>query len=390
MEDFFKLDDLFTEEEKLIRQTVRTWVDTQVTPRMTQAYEAAVFPIEFISDCADMGLLGMTLPEKWGGSNASQVAYGLACQELERGDSGLRSFVSVQNSLCIYPIYQYGSEAQKDHYLRLMVKGDCIGCFGLTEPHAGSDPNSLTTRATPVPGGYELNGSKLWITNATIADIAIVWAKIEDNTIRGFIVHKKSPNHPHGFVAHELKHKLSLRASITGELVFEKCFVPQDHLLPGSDIGLLAALGCLTKARYGIAFGAIGAAMACYEIALAYTQQRIQFGKPLASFQLVQKSLVDMFTEIMKGQMLNLQLGRLHDKNQHTYVMVSLAKMNACQEALKIARAARNLLGANGISLEYGVMRHMANLESVFTYEGTDNMHHLIIGKYLTGLDAFK
>lgn len=390
MEDFLNLDDLFSEEEKLIRHSVRTLVDKQVTPIITSAFEEGTFPIELIQHCANLGLFGMSLPEKWGGSNASQVAYGLACQELERGDSGLRSFVSVQNSLCMYPIYQFGSEDQKEKYLKSMAKGECIGCFGLTEAQAGSDPGSLTTRARKVKGGYQLNGSKLWITNATLADIAIVWAKIEDDSIRGFIVHKKSDEHPHGFVARPLKHKLSLRASITGELIFEDCFIPEDQLLPGTHTGLVAALQCLTKARYGIAWGAMGAAMACYEMALEYTQQRIQFGKPLASFQLVQKALVDMFNEIIKAQVLNLQIGRLHDKNEHSYVMVSLAKMNACQEALKIARSARNLLGANGISLDYHVIRHMTNLESVFTYEGTDNMHHLIIGKYLTKLDAFK
>lgn len=389
MEDFLKLDALLTEEEKLVRQSVRAMVDSEVIPVMADAYEKGIFPTKLIEQCAAMGLFGMTLPPKWGGSNASQVAYGLACQELERGDSGLRSFVSVQSSLSMYPIYEYGSEAQKEQYLPKMAKGELIGCFGLTEPNAGSDPSSLTTRAQKVSGGYCINGSKLWITNATIADLAIVWAKIEDDTIRGFIVEKKSPHNPSGFKSNEIKHKLSLRASITGELVFEDCFVPQENLLPGSHIGLRAPLGCLTKARYGIAWGVMGAAMACYDRVLAYTKQRFQFGKPIASFQLVQKDLVEMFNEIVKAQLLNLQLGRLHDQNQHTYVMVSLAKMNACKEALKIARMARNLLGANGISLEYDVMRHMANLESVFTYEGTDNMHHLIIGQYLTGLNAF-
>lgn len=384
MEDFLKLDNLLTEEEKLIRQSVRSMVDTQVIPLMSDAYERGIFPLELIKECANMGLFGMTLPTQWGGSDASQVAYGLVCQELERGDSGLRSFVSVQSSLCMYPIYQYGSQAQKEKYLLKMAKGELIGCFGLTEANAGSDPSSMTTRAKKVAGGYRINGSKLWITNATIADLVIVWAKIEDDSIRGFIIEKPD------FKANEIKHKLSLRASITGELVFEDCFVPQENLLPGSDIGLLAPLACLTKARYGIAWGVIGAAMACYEKALAYTKQRVQFKKPLASFQLVQKDLVDMFSEIVKAQCLNLQLGRLHDNNQHTYVMVSLAKMNACKEALKIARMARNLLGANGISLEYDVIRHMANLESVFTYEGTDNMHHLIVGRYLTDLDAFQ
>jgi len=389
MDDFFKLDGLLTSEEKSLRAAVGDMVRSQWLPIIAQAYEKAEFPLFIIKQCAQMGLLGMTLPVQWGGSGASQVAYGLVCQELEKGDSGLRSFVSVQSSLSMYPIYQYGSELQKQRYLAPMAKGELIGCFGLTEANAGSDPGSMTTYVKKVPGGYYLNGAKLWITNATIADIAIVWAKIEDNTIRGFIVEKQSINNPRGFKAYAIPNKLSLRASMTGELVFEDCFIPDENLLPGTDIGLVAALGCLTKARYGIAWGTIGAAMACYEIALEYTKIRTQFGKPLASCQLVQKDLVDMLNEILKAQLLNLHLGRLHDKNEHDYTMVSLAKMNACSQALKIARMARNLLGANGISLEYHVMRHMANLESVFTYEGTDNMHHLIVGKQITGYSAF-
>lgn len=389
MEDFFKINDLLTDEEKHIQQAVRTMVDNIVIPRMPDAYEKAEFPLEFISHCAQLGLFGMTLSEQWGGRHVSQVAYGLVCQELERGDSGLRSLVSVQNALCMYPIERYGSNAQKQKYLPPMIKGECLGCFGLTEPDVGSDPSHLKTRAKKVPGGYHLTGSKRWVTNATIADIAIIWARTEEDLIRGFIVEKKGPNNPSGFVANEIKHKLSFRASISGELVFENYFVPEENLLPGTDIGLAAALSCLTKARYGIAWGAIGAAMACYEVALDYTKKRIQFSKPIAQFQLVQHTLVEMFNEIIKSQLLNFQLGRLHDKNQHTYVMVSMAKMNACKEALKIARMARDLLGANGIILDYAVIRHMTNLESVFTYEGTDNIHHLIVGKYLTGLDAF-
>jgi glutaryl-CoA dehydrogenase len=387
MEDFLKLDDLLTEEEKLTRQMVRAMVDEQVIPRISDAFDKAEFPMEFISHCAKLGLLGLTLSKEWGGANASQVAYGLMCQELERGDSGLRSFVSVQNALSMYPIERFGSDAQKQKYLPSMVKGEMIGCFGLTEPDIGSDPAHLKTRAKKVEGGYLLQGAKRWVTNGTIAHIAIIWAKTEDDKIRGFIV-EKNPN-PKGLITNEIKHKLSLRASISGEFVFDNCFVPEENLLPGTEIGLGAALACLTKARYGIAWGAIGAAMACYETALRYTKERIQFGKPIAQFQLVQHDLVEMFNEIVKAQVLNLQIGRLHDKNQHTFVMVSLAKMNACKEALKIARMARNLLGANGIILDYTVIRHMANLESVFTYEGTNNMHHLIVGKYLTGLDAF-
>lgn len=385
MEDLFCLDDLLTFDEKLIRDSVRRFVDEDITPIMAECYEKAIFPRELIKKVADLGLLGMTLPEIYGGANASAVAYGLVCQELERGDSGLRSFVSVQSSLCMYPIFAYGNDEQKSRFLPSMAKGEIIGCFGLTEPDSGSDPSSMKTRAKKVVGGWQLNGAKMWITNAPIADLSIVWAKDDEGLVKGFIVEKGFA----GFKTNEIHHKLSLRASITGEIVLEDCFVPDSHYLPGTVKGLSCALGCLTKARYGIAWGAMGAAMACYEAALAYSKERSQFGKPIGSFQLIQASLVDMVTEIVKAQAMNLQLGRLNDQNRGTFVMVSLAKMNACKEALKIARAARNILGANGISLEYHVIRHMANLESVFTYEGTDNMHHLIVGKHITGLDAF-
>ncbi len=385
MEDLFCLDDQLTQEEKLIRSSVRRFVDEEITPIMPDCYEKAIFPRELIKKVADLGLFGMTLPEIYGGANATAVAYGLVCQELERGDSGLRSFVSVQSSLSMYPIFAYGNDEQKSRFLPSMAKGETIGCFGLTEPDAGSDPSSMKTRAKKVQGGWQLNGAKMWITNATIADLAIVWAKDDEGYVKGFIVEKGFA----GFKTNEIHHKLSLRASITGEIVLEDCFVPDSHFLPGTTKGLSCALGCLTKARYGIAWGAMGAAMACYEAALAYAKERTQFGKPIGAFQLIQASLVDMVTEIVKAQALNLQLGRLNDQNRGTFVMVSLAKMNACKEALKIARAARNILGANGISLEYHVIRHMANLESVFTYEGTDNMHHLIVGKHITGLDAF-
>lgn len=384
-EDFLKLDDQLETEEILIRNNVRKFVDDDVIPLMPDAFEQGRFPMGLIAKIAELGLFGMTFSEQWGGSGASQVAYGLVCQELERGDSGLRSFVSVQSSLCMYPIERYGSELQKQRFLKKMTQGEIIGCFGLTEPDAGSDPASMTTKAEKVEGGWRLNGTKMWITNATIADVAIVWARISEKEYRGFIVERGFP----GFEAKEIKHKMSLRASITGELIFNDCFIPDENLLPGSDVGLQAPLSCLTKARYGIAWGAMGAAQACFESALHYCKDRVQFKKPLASFQLVQKDLVDMFCEIVKAQTMNLQLGRLHDKGEHHYAMVSLAKMNACREALSIARKARNLLGANGISLEYPVIRHMNNLESVFTYEGTDNMHHLIVGRYLTGFSAF-
>lgn len=384
MEDFLFLEDDFTPEERLIRDEARRFVDRDVIPIMADAYETAQFPQQFILQCAALGLLSLKLPIEYGGSGRSAIAYGLVCQELERGDSALRSFISVQNALCMFPILTFGSEAQKQNFLPKMAKGKLIGCFGLTEPDAGSDPSSLRTQAKKVSGGWLLNGVKRWVTNGTIADCAIIWAHTVDG-IRGFIVEKDFP----GCTRREIKKKMSLRASISAELFFKDCFVPESHYLPGTEIGLVAALQCLTEARYGIAWGAIGSAMACYEIALNYCKERKQFNRPLASFQLVQKDLVTMFLEIQKALCLNLQLGRLKEKGQCTYPMVSLAKLNACREALKIARMARNLLGANGITSEYAVIRHMSNLESVFTYEGTDNIHHLIVGKYITGLDAF-
>lgn len=384
MEDFLFLEDNFAPEERLIRDEVRRFVDRDVIPMMADAYETATFPQQLIPKLAELGLLGLKLPNQYGGVGASAIAYGLVCQELERGDSGLRSFVSVQNALCMFPIFTFGSETQKNTFLPKMAEGKLIGCFGLTEPDSGSDPSHLSTYAKKVEGGWLLNGSKCWITNATIADLSIVWAKT-DNGIRGFIVEKDFI----GFTKREIKKKMSLRASNTGELFFTECFVPESHYLSGSEIGLSAPLQCLTEARYGIAWGVMGAAMACYETALNYCKERKQFDQSIASFQLVQKDLVTMFLEIQKTLCLNLQVGYLKEKGQCTYAMVSLAKLNACREALKIARMARNLLGANGISLEYGVIRHMGNLESVFTYEGTDNIHHLIVGKYITGLDAF-
>jgi glutaryl-CoA dehydrogenase len=384
MEDFLLLEKQFTQEEKLIRDAVQRFVNEQALPLIPDAYEQGHFPEKLIPDLAKLGLLGMTLPERYGGSNAGHVAYGLACQELEKGDSGLRSFVSVQSALCMFPIFTYGTEEQRQRYLPAMARGELIGCFGLTEPDIGSDPAHMKTRAHKVSEGWVLNGNKLWITNAAIADLAIVWAKTDDG-IRGFIVEKENP----GLQRRDIHHKLALRASSTGELVLQDCLVPDSHYLPGSDKGLAAVLACLTQARYGIAWGVIGAAMACYETAVQYTRERQQFGRSLASFQLIQKDLADMLTEIVKAQCVHLQLAQLKEQDLATATMVSLAKMNACREALTIARLARNLLGANGISLEYSVMRHMVNLEAVFTYEGTDNIHHLILGKHITGFDAF-
>lgn len=383
MKDLLCFEEQLTPEERMMRDVLRRFVDQEVLPKIVDAYETARFPAELIPKIAELGVLGMTLPAPYG-LNASHVAYGLACQELERGDSGLRSFVSVQSSLCMYPIFQYGNDEQRERFLPKMARGEWIGCFGLTEPDAGSDPSSMKTTAEKVEKGWILNGSKMWISNATLARLAIVFAKTAEG-VRGFIVEKGFE----GFQANEIHKKMSLRASNTGELVFENCFVPDENYLPGSDCGLKAPLSCLTKARFGIAWGAMGAASACFDIALNYAKERMQFKKPIASFQLIQKDLVDMFSEIMKAQMLNLQAGRLADQQKITPDMVSLIKMNACREALKIARKCRNILGANGISLEYHVIRHMTNLESVFTYEGTDNIHHLVLGKYLTGIDAF-
>lgn len=384
MDDLLFLDEELHEDERMIRDSVARFVSNDVIPLLPEAFEKAEFHTELIKKSAELGLLGLTLPAIYGGAEASYVAYGLVCQELEKGDSGLRSFVSVQSSLCMYPIFKYGTEEQKKHYLPKMSKGEMIGCFGLTEPDSGSDPASMRTHAKKVSGGWKLNGSKLWITNATIADLAIVWAKTDDG-IRGFIVEKEFK----GFERREIKLKMSLRASLTGELFFEDVFIPEENLLPGSDKGLGAALGCLSQARYGIAWGAMGAAMACFDITRNYLLERKQFEKPLASFQLIQKDLADMYSEIIKAQWLNLRIGRLKDENRETPVMVSLAKRNACKEALNIARKCRNLLGANGISLEYHVIRHMLNLESVFTYEGTDNVHTLVLGKHITGINAF-
>jgi len=384
VDDLLCLDDLLHDDERMIRDSVARFVNEDVIPLMTDSFEKGVFPKSLIKKTADLGLLGLTLPAQYGGADASYVAYGLVCQELERGDSSLRSFVSVQSSLCMYPIFRYGNEEQRKRFLPKMAAGQLIGSFGLTEANSGSDPASMHTVAKKVAGGWRLNGSKIWITNATIADLAIVWAKTDDG-IRAFIVEKEFK----GFTRSEIKLKMSLRASITGELAFDDVFIPDENLLPGSEKGLGAALSCLNQARYGIAWGAMGAAMASFDIARDYLLERKQFNKPLASFQLIQKDLALMYTEIIKAQLLNLRIGRLKEEERDIPVMISLAKGNACREALKIARTCRNLLGANGISLEYKVIRHMLNLESVFTYEGTDNVHTLILGKHITGINAF-
>lgn len=384
MQDLIQFDNLLTAEEKSVRTMLRQFVDQEVTPLMTDAYEKGEFPTVLISRLAELGIFGITLPENLGGANAGYVTYGLICQELERGDSGLRSFVSVQSSLCMYPIFTYGNEEQKKNWLPKMARGEIIGCFGLTEPDGGSDPSAMKTWAKKVAGGWQLTGSKQWITNAPIADIAIIWAQTDEG-VRGFLVEKSFK----GFESVTIHHKLSLRASATGSLFFNDCFVPDNHLLPGTSKGLGAALSCLTQARYGVAWGAMGAATACLDIALEYLGSRVVFGKPLAGFQLIQKDLADSYNEISKALLLNLQAGRLKEQGQHDPILASMCKMNSCAEALKTARKMRNLLGGNGITLDYNIIRHMNNLESVFTYEGTDNIHHLILGKYLTGISAF-
>lgn len=384
MDDLLCLDDLLNDDERMIRDSVARFVKQDVIPLMPEAFEQGLFPKAFIKQTAQLGLLGLTLPIEYGGSGASYTAYGLVCQELEYGDSGLRSFVSVQSSLCMYPIFQYGTEEQKKQFLPAMAAGEVIGCFGLTEPDSGSDPSSMHTYAKKVPGGWLLNGTKMWITNATIADIAIVWAQTDEG-IRGFIVEKEFK----GFSSREIKLKMSLRASITGELIFDDVFIPEQNYLPGSERGLGAALACLNQARYGIAWGVIGAARACFDITRDYLLDRKQFDKPLAANQLIQSDLAQMYTELLKAQCMHVQIGHLKDKKQDKPAMISLAKRNACREALKIARGCRNLLGANGISLEYHVIRHMLNLESVFTYEGTDNVHTLVLGRHITGINAF-
>ncbi|MFN7624842.1 MAG: acyl-CoA dehydrogenase family protein [Acidobacteriota bacterium] len=382
--DFYRLDTLLSDEEKMIRQAVRTFVDERVRPLIGKCFEESRFPAELIPELAELGVFGANLPEKYGCAGVSNVAYGLITQELEAGDSGLRSFASVQGALSMYSIYQFGTEEQRLHWLPKLAAGKAIGCFGLTEPNSGSDPGSMRTTARKVADGWLLNGSKAWITNGTIADVATVWAKTDDGTIRGFLVEKGTP----GFTAPEVHHKLSLRASVTSELFFQDCHLPEESLLPGSG-GLKSPLMCLTQARYGIGWGAIGAARDCYQTALEYAKQRVQFDRPIASFQLTQEKLTRMITEITKAQLLALQLGRLKDAGLMDPVQVSMAKMNNVEIALECARAARSILGGNGITSDYSVMRHMCNLESVYTYEGTHEIHMLAIGRQITGISAF-
>ncbi len=381
--DYMDIDGLLSDEEKMIRSSVREWVDARIMPVIEKSYQSATFPRELISEMAELGLYGANLPEKYGCAGVNNVAYGLMMQELERGDSGIRSFASVQGALVMYPIFAYGTEKQRQHWLPKMASGEKIGCFGLTEPDHGSDPGGMKTTAVKDGDSYILNGAKMWITNGTIADVAVVWGKL-DGVVRGFLVEKGTP----GFSAPEMHDKHSLRASITSELILQDCRIPAENLLPESG-GLKSPLGCLTQARYGISWGVIGAAMACYDEALNYAKTRIQFDKPIASFQLVQQKLVYMVNEITKMQLLSLQLGRLKDDKKFKFTQVSMAKRNNVYHSLEIARQARDILGANGITAEYQSMRHMCNLETVKTYEGTHDIHTLIIGSDITGIPAF-
>ena len=381
--DFYKMEQHLTEEEIMVRDLVRDWVDEKVIPIIEEYYTKGTFPTELISEIGEMGLFGCNL-EGYECAGLSNVAYGLVCQELERGDSAIRSCVSVQGSLSMYPIHAFGTEEQKQKYLPGMAKGEIIGCFGLTEPDHGSDPGGMETKAVEDGDSYVLNGAKMWITNGTIADLAIVWAKL-DGKIRGFIVEKGDS----GFTAPEMKGKHSLRASITSELVFQDCKIPKDRILPNVQ-GLKGPLSCLTQARYGIAWGSLGAAMGCFHSSVDYSKSRIMFEKPIASFQLVQNKLAWMLREITKGQLLAYHLGRAKDKGEATPEMGSLGKMNNVDAAIQIARMARDIHGANGILNEYPIMRHMANLESVYTYEGTHDIHNLILGRWITGIQAFE
>ncbi|MEO9060144.1 MAG: acyl-CoA dehydrogenase [Ktedonobacteraceae bacterium] len=380
--DLYNIDSLLSEEERMVRDTVRKFVRERVLPIIGEHFEAGTFPRELIPAVAELGLLGMHI-DGYGCAGLSSVCYGLACQELEAGDSGLRSFVSVQGSLVMFPIYAFGSEEQKQHWLPRMARGEAIGCFGLTEPDSGSDPGSMRTTARRDGDAYILNGNKMWITNGGIADVAVVWARADDG-VRGFLVERGTP----GFTTNDIHHKLSLRASITSELHFEECRVPAQNMLPNVR-GLRGPLSCLNEARFGIAWGANGAARACYETALDYAKTRVQFNRPIARFQLVQEKLAIMATELVKAQLLALQLGRLKDQGMLHPVQISVAKRNNVREALKTAREARSVLGANGITLEYPISRHANNLESVYTYEGTDDIHTLIIGQAITGENAF-
>jgi glutaryl-CoA dehydrogenase len=380
--DLYDVRSELDDDERMVQDTVRRFVRDEFMPQIRDAFEKHYFPMELVPQIAELGLLGSSI-EGYDCAGMNSVCYGLICQELERGDSGLRSFVSVQSSLVMYPIHTYGTEAQRQRWLPALARGEAIGCFGLTEPHGGSDPANMKTRAKKDGEDWLLSGSKMWITNGSIADVAVVWAMTEDG-IRGFIVEKDMP----GFTAHEIENKFSLRASVTGALFFDNVRVPAENVLPGVT-GLKGPLSCLTQARYGITWGVIGAAQACLEEALAYCGERVLFDRPLTHTQTVQTRLADMARRITTAQLLSLRLGRLKDAGDMTPTQVSVAKWNNCRAALDIARDARDLLGGSGISAEYAAIRHMLNLESVITYEGTETVHQLVVGKELTGVNAF-
>ena len=382
--DYYLIDELLSDEHKLVRDSVRNWVKKEVSPIIEDFAQKAQFPKHLIPGLADIGAFGPTIPVEYGGAGLDYISYGLIMQEIERGDSGIRSTASVQGSLVMYPIYAYGSEEQKKKYLPKLASGEFIGCFGLTEPDYGSDPGSMITNIKDQGDHYLLNGAKMWISNSPFSDIAIVWAKNEEGIIKGLIVEKGME----GFSAPEIHGKWSLRASASGELVFDNVKVPKENLLPNIS-GLKGPLGCLNQARYGIAWGALGAAMDCYDTALRYSKERMQFGRPIGGFQLQQKKLAEMITEITKGQLLVWRLGVLRNENRATPAQISMAKRNSVETAMNIAREARQMLGGMGITGEYPVMRHMMNLESVVTYEGTHDIHLLITGMDVTGLNAF-
>ena len=383
--DYFLLDELLTEEHKLIRDAAREWVKREVSPIIEDACQKAEFPKQIIKGLGEIGAFGPYIPSKYGGSGLDQISYGLIMQELERGDSGVRSTASVQTSLVMYPIWKYGNEEQKMRFLPKLATGQFMGCFGLTEPDHGSNPGGMTTNIKDMGDYYLLNGAKMWISNSPFADIAVVWAKNEEGRIKGVIVERGME----GFSTPETHNKWSLRASATGELVFDNVKIPKENILPNRD-GLGAPLGCLDSARYGIAWGTIGTAMDCYDTALRYAKERIQFGKPIAAFQLQQKKLAEMLTEITKAQLLAFRLGQLKNQGKATTAQISMAKRNNVDMAIKIAREARQVLGGMGITGEYSIMRHMMNLESVITYEGTHDIHLLITGLDITGENAFQ
>lgn len=381
--DLFDVRSLLSEEERAVQDSVARFTNERVLPIIGDAFDQARFPAELVPEIASLGLLGATLPAEYGGGEMGAVSYGLICQELERGDSGLRSFVSVQSSLCMYPIFAYGSEEQRQQWLPAMARGELIGCFGLTEAHGGSDPASMKTRAVRDGSDWRISGSKMWITSGPVADLAIVWAQTEDG-IQGFVLEKGMA----GFTTQEIKHKMSLRASLTGALFFDDVRVPDSHRLPNVK-GLKGPLGCLTQARYGISWGPIGAAIACLDEALGYAKERVLFGRPLAATQSAQIKLAEMARRITTAQLLALQLGRLKEAGQLQPQQVSLAKWNNCRMAIDIARECRDLLGGAGITTEHVAIRHALNLESVITYEGTETVHQLVIGRELTGINAF-